>query len=92
MTPVQAKLYAYLVERIDEPVAPSFDEMRIFLGVASKSSVMRVVRVLEAQDRIYRVPGGSRTIRARRPNPCDGVPSSVLLAELKRRGDIPDAR
>jgi SOS-response transcriptional repressor LexA len=88
MTPQQAKLYGYLLDRIDEPVAPNFVEMQAFMGMSSKAGVARVLDALVEQGRAFRIANRARSVRAIRPSPCDGIPSAVMIAELKRRGDL----
>jgi repressor LexA len=92
MTPMQHKLYSYLLARIDDPVGPSFSQMTEALGLKSKSGVHRLLRSLEEQGKITRTVNRANSVRAVRPNPLNGVPTPSLIAELRRRGEWPDAR
>jgi len=89
MTPVQAKLYQYLVERIDDPVGPTFEEMVVAAGITSKGGVFRLLNALEEQGRITRTRRRERSVRAVLRNSLDGVSSAAMIAELKRRGEWP---
>lgn len=82
----QADLYRYLLERIDDPVSPSFDEIADALGLQSKSSAKRLIDSLFAQGLVTMVPGKSRTVRAVRRNPFEGIGDEQLFDELRRRG------
>lgn len=85
MTGKQAQLYNWLLKRIDEPVAPTFDEMCAAIGAASKSSVSRLLDRLEQQGLIQKEGGKARSIRAIRRDPFDGVSTGAITAELERR-------
>jgi repressor LexA len=61
LTPNEARLLRYLQERT-EPVAPSFDEMRDFLGIKSKGQVSRIIDGLEGKGRLRKVPYKPRAI------------------------------
>jgi SOS-response transcriptional repressor LexA len=90
MTPVQAKLYQYLVDRIDNPVGPTFEEMMVAADQQSKSGVARLLRALEEQGRITRTRLRERSVRAILRNSFDGVSSVAMIDELKRRGEWPN--
>jgi predicted transcriptional regulator len=66
MTPLQAKVYRWMLERKNELVQPTMNEMAAALGLASRSSVHRVLADLVALgfvERIHR-KNGSRAYRA----------------------------
>lgn len=92
MTPMQSRLFQYLLDRIDEPVGPSFDEMAAATGLRSKAGVARLLDALDEQGRITRVPRRDRSVRAVRRNVFDGVTTAALVDELKRRGEWPHGR
>ncbi len=93
MTPAQAKLHQYLIERIDDPVSPTYEEMRHAMGRASKSGVKRVLDTLVDRGLVTRGEAGQeRTVRAVRQDVLAGVPTAALIAEVKRRGEWPHGR
>ena len=88
MKPGETKLLAFVERHMAEHGggSPSFEEMRIGVGLASKSGVARLVEALEAAGRIRRT-GAKRTIE------IVGLPALLittsdeeLLAEVARRG------
>lgn len=88
MTEQQAKLYRFLLERRDDLVSPSYQEMAQYLGLAGKSGVHRILNALEKDGRIEkRRPRATRNVRAIPENPLAGVPTTKLIAELNRRGE-----
>lgn len=91
MTPHQAKLYRFLLDRRDDPVSPTYAEMADVLGFSSKSGTHRVVKALIEMGKVTSVPGAVRSIRAVPPSAFDGIPSADLWAELKRRGEVAHA-
>lgn len=92
MTPMQNRLYQYLLDRIDEPVGPSYDDMASAMGLRSKAGVARLLDALAEQGLITRIPRRDRSTRARRRNVLDGVSSETMIDELKRRGEWPHGR
>ena len=89
MTEQQARLYEWLLERVDNPVCPTFEEMREAMGLVSKAGVFRLIEALEKQGRVTRVARRANTVRAVRIDPLRGVSSALMIAELKRRGEWP---
>jgi len=89
MTPVQAKLFQYLVDRIENPVGPTFEEMMVAADQQSKAGVARLLSALEEQGRITRTRRRERSVRAILRNNLDGVSSAAMIDELKRRGEWP---
>lgn len=86
MTPVQNKLYQYLLERIDNPISPTFAEIAVHMGHGSKSTVSRVIDDLIDQGLVEKRVGKARSLRALRISTLDGVTTQAMIAELKRRG------
>jgi repressor LexA len=69
---------------------PSFDEMRLALGLRSKSGVHRLIEGLEERGFIRRVPNRARAIELV-PNPhlprtLSGFGTTELAREARRRG------
>lgn len=71
-------------------VAPTFEEMRVFLGFASKSRVGRLIWELECRNLIRRIPGRRQAIALveakdyHRPDcDCDGCAETRYFEQLK---------
>jgi repressor LexA len=92
MTPQQDRLYSWLLDRADNPVAPTFEEMRKAMGYKSKSGIARILDSLHEQGRIERRPNRAQSVRAIRRDGLGQAKTFELIAELKRRGEWPDAR
>ncbi len=88
MTAKQSELLAFLkAQAAKTDVSPSFAEMMVAIGLASKSGIHRLLSALELQHRIERTPGARRQIKIiNQPVDLSGVSADALLAELKRRG------
>jgi repressor LexA len=67
-------------------VSPSWDEMRVALGLSSKSGVSRLVESLVAQRKLRREHTGYRSIVVIDHDPFVGIATDRLVAELRRRG------
>lgn len=83
LTPMQRRFMLALQARIHARphVGPSYDELRIDLGLASKSGVFRLVQECEARGRVTRVPRSDRTLTVLRPvTDGDGDPVGLLSA------------
>ncbi|MAJ24346.1 MAG: repressor LexA [Rickettsiales bacterium] len=64
LTVKQAKLLDYLKEALtNNKVSPSFDEMRMYLGLQSKSGVHRLISSLEERGFIKRLHNKARAIK-----------------------------
>ena len=65
ITEKQKKLLAYLSEVIEDTdgIAPSYDEMRVAMGLASKSGIHRMIKALEERGYIERLPNKARAIK-----------------------------
>jgi SOS-response transcriptional repressor LexA len=94
MTPKQNQLYQWLLARLDDPIGPSTEEMRHAMGLVSKAGVSRLINALLERGMVTRLvdEGGvprPRSVRAvrRGAKVFDGVPTSLLIEELKRRGE-----
>lgn len=91
LTHMQAQLLAF-IERFqaeNNGVAPSFEEMKQELGLASKSGVHRLLSALEERRRIIRSHNRARAIeiiteRQELPE-LAYFPTHMLVAELARR-------
>lgn len=85
MTPKQRECLDFIETFIGpHRFSPSFEEIQMALGLASKSGVSRLVDALEEQGRITRLPGGARNIEI---NVLATVSTADLRAELARRGE-----
>ena len=64
LTRKQQLLLTYIAERLNiDGVSPSFEEMKLFLGLRSKSGVHRLVKALEERGFIERLPNRARAMR-----------------------------
>lgn len=87
LTARQAELLAYLRSRSD---TPSFEEMKVALGIKSKSGVHRLIDALAERGFIERLHYRARSIRVLE-NPTHGLaplsqyPTVLLELELARR-------
>jgi len=70
--------------------APSYDEMRTHLGLASKSGVNRLVVSLERQGRICREKDHPRSIRETRGLPAGTIWLEPVLRALTEAHGIDD--
>lgn len=86
MTPRQRDALVFIRDYIDAHagVGPTFLEIQEALGLASKSSVARLVEGLEEGGHIVRGKDKTRGLRLPMPN-LTAVPTAVLAAELARR-------
>lgn len=89
LTQAQAELLAFIQRYTEENngVAPSFEEMKQAIGLASKSGVHRLVQSLEERGRITRLRDRARCITVVPDNPLTDFPTTALIAELARRGE-----
>lgn len=89
LTPREAELLFFLRERIEaHGVAPSFDEMRVHLGLSAKSGVHRLLSGLEERGRIRRLPNRARAIEVIPEHPLASFTTEQLRAEIARRESI----
>lgn len=78
LTAKQKAMLAFLRSYIlREGVAPTYHEMQVALGLASKSLVFRLVRALEERGAIRRLPNRNRSITL--------VEDLALPADLEQR-------
>ena len=88
MKPGETKLLAFIERYMAEHggASPSFEEMRVSVGLASKSGVARRLEALEAAGRI-RPTGAKRAIEiVGLPGLLITTSDEALLAEVARRG------
>lgn len=91
LTPKQAALLSFIRNYMDtHPHAPSFEEMKVGVGLKSKSGVHRLIHALVERRYIHRIPDRARAIclseRRDPPSPLAHVNVVDLLAEIRRRG------
>ena len=85
LTPKQAELLDFIIAQIDATgIAPTFEEMKNALGVASKSNVHRLIIELERRGHITRSATRARSIAL--CSDLEGWPDEALVAELTKRG------
>jgi len=65
LTAHQTELKAYIIRHMDANmgVAPSYDEMKDAMGLASKSGIHRLMVALEERGHIRRIPNKARAIQ-----------------------------
>ena len=93
LTRKQSQLLAYITDRLMiDNVSPSYDEMRVALGLKSKSGVNRLVNALEERKYISRLHNRARAIElvkahgdGRTPYALETFSTRELIAELSRR-------
>ena len=61
LTEKQNKLLEYIKSRA--PVAPSYEEMKEYMGLKSKSGINQHIRALKVRGYIENIPGYQRSIR-----------------------------
>lgn len=66
LTERQSQLLSFIRSYVEENgIPPSFDEMRIFAGLRSKSGIHRLLTALEERGHIFRIPNRARCIALR---------------------------
>lgn len=87
LTKKQAELLSYIeTYSATERVAPSFEEMKVALGIKSKSGVHRVITALVERGYLNRMPNRVRALEVVRAPELQDYSTSALLLELRRRG------
>jgi repressor LexA len=92
LTVKQAELLSFIRYQQMHGKTPSFEEMRLAIGVASKSGIHRLVAALEERGYVQRLHGRARSIVAadapaeRPPSVLSEATIRQLLDELRRRG------
>jgi repressor LexA len=88
LTRTQANALAFIAHGIAENgLAPSYEEIGVALGLASKSAVHRLVKCLEERGAIRRMPGRARAIElCPTRDALRSFSDAALLAEVERRG------
>lgn len=89
MTDLQARFYAYLLGFADTEAKPSYREMAEAMGVKSKASIVRLLRALEEQGLVTRSTK-HRRFTVHRRDKFEGIASAEMIAELQKRGDLPN--
>ncbi len=93
LTRKQQRLLTYIVERLDlDGVSPSFEEMKSFLGLRSKSGVHRLVKALEERGFIERLPNRARALRVKthpRDNLIISQSGQRTVLDVVNRGKSP---
>lgn len=70
LTAKQRELLTFIERRLEtSKVPPSFEQMRVHLGLGSKSGVFRLVEALEERGHIVRKPNCAHSIALRRDDP-----------------------
>ncbi|MBV6632590.1 MAG: transcriptional repressor LexA [Alphaproteobacteria bacterium] len=86
LTRKQAELLKFICTRMDaDGVAPSFDEMKVAIGLKSKSGIHRLISALEERGFIRRLPHRARALEIlRRPDtmatPAQPAPAVPTIA------------
>ena len=91
MTHLERQLLRFIEQYLADydGVAPTLAEMASAVGVASKSSVHRLLKVLERRGLICREPNHARATRLVQAEvDLSKVPDGTLLAEAASRGLI----
>ena len=97
LTPLQYRFMRALQKRLSDRqgVGPTYEELRVDLGLSSKSGVARLVAACEERGRIARLPNRDRSLAVLCPVPEEGHPGldilqafsdRELLAEIQKRG------
>ena len=87
-TPRQAECLGFIGAFIEtHGFAPSTEEMRAHLGLASKSGVVRILKELQERGLIRRLRDRARAIEVVKGRaPLSTFTTDELVAELQRRG------
>ena len=94
LTKQQADLLAYIDWYISDHggISPSFDEMRRFMGLKSKSGIARLIGALEQRGKIRRLPHLARAIEvvsgSRAPERSSVEQKLTLALDHFERGDL----
>ena len=65
LTSKQLKLFNYLTETLEKSnVSPSYEEMKVALGLNSKSGIHRLINALEERGFIKRLHNKARAIQS----------------------------
>jgi repressor LexA len=86
LTPKQSRLLEYLISTLkDNRVSPSFDEMRQFLGLSSKSGVHRLISSLEERGFIKRLHNKARAIKILQEE--ESLPADISSSGIESNGN-----
>ncbi len=85
LTKKQHELLLFINDRLaDEGVPPSFDEMKVALGLRSKSGIHRLITGLEERGFIRRLPHRARALEVvRLPKPAPETPTRPAKGSFK---------
>ena len=88
MTSREAEVMDFIrrYETANGGVSPCYEEIRLGIGASSKSGVHRLVASLIAKKRLRREASGARGLVIVDHDPFDGVETSRIITELRRRG------
>ena len=90
LTEAQARCLDFIKRTMAENkgMAPSYEEIKTELGLASKSNVHRMIEALEEKGRIRRIPNRARAVEVIEGDEkgIRAYPTQALIAELARRG------
>lgn len=82
LTPKQRQLLTFIEQRLKvSNVSPSFEQMRVHLGLGSKSGVFRLVEALEERGHIVRAPNRPHSIALRGADPSVDAPAPARPAQ-----------
>ena len=86
MTPRARQLLDIIRASIEETgLAPTYDQMRVSMGLASKSGVDRLIRALVASGHLKKVPHRTRALSLPGHEHLPSIPTDALVSELRRR-------
>lgn len=80
MTPQQHSILDAIRSLTVDGVSPSYDDICLHVGLASKSTVFRAVRTLEREGWLVRSSDCARTLLPTTPQPLDRMSRKALLA------------
>lgn len=92
LTTAQAELLYFIRQHTERTggVAPSFEDMKQHLGLASKSGIHRLICALVERGHLRRIPNRARALEVldvpTELEPLANYTSAHLIAELARRG------
>ena len=78
LTPCQAACLAYIKAETEAGHSPSFEQIKIHLGLASKSGVHRLIQGLKERGHVAYIPGRHRSLTV--VEPLDALSTGHLLA------------
>ena len=83
LTKKQLELFDFIKKYVAENgVAPSFDEMKDYLGLKSKSSIHRLISALEERQVVHRLHNQARAIELKELSPAPDIANDVTQIPL----------